>query len=188
MTIGKRKGSGWERDLSRQLSHWWTHGKDENVFWRSVGSGGFFKTKKDIGLQGQSGDIVALKPEGEPFINAVSIEAKFYKSENSLLFEVLGEKRTQVLQWWQQCEDDALDARKIPILIVKFNRQSPFMMIPDYLYRRIEERYGALARKTKMMIDIRFDGSVFNKVHIIKFEEFLTWCHPNFFKERLNGI
>jgi hypothetical protein len=37
---GKQKGSQFERDVCRELSLWVSHGKQEDVYWRSAMSGG----------------------------------------------------------------------------------------------------------------------------------------------------
>ncbi|MBM3120244.1 MAG: hypothetical protein FJ006_12010, partial [Chloroflexi bacterium] len=58
------KGASFERDISRQLSLWWTHGERDDVFWRSSMSGGraTVRAKKGQKTAYQNGDITATDP------------------------------------------------------------------------------------------------------------------------------
>lgn len=75
---GRGKGSGFERDLSRELSLWWTKGLRDDVFWRTSQSGGRSKTRMKTGRStfGQYGDLQAVDPIGRPLMDLLTIECK----------------------------------------------------------------------------------------------------------------
>ncbi len=89
----KQKGNTFERELGRIFSLWWTKGKDKNVFMRSASSGAWNTFHRKEGATAHAGDIEAVDEVGRAFTNKVMIEAKWYKAEESLLFEVLLNKR-----------------------------------------------------------------------------------------------
>lgn len=72
------KGSQFERDICRQLSRWWTNGKQDDVFWRTSQSGGRAtqRAKKGLKTFGHCGDISAVNPIGQPLVQLFTIELK----------------------------------------------------------------------------------------------------------------
>jgi len=72
------KGSGFERDICRALSLWWTDGKRDDVFWRTSASGARATVRGRQGKQtaGGYGDVCAVDPIGEPLLKVFSIEIK----------------------------------------------------------------------------------------------------------------
>lgn len=75
---GKRKGGAFERLICKKLSLWWTHGKRDDVFFRTASSGGRAtqRAKKGKKTFGQYGDIQAADPIGQPLIDTCVIECK----------------------------------------------------------------------------------------------------------------
>lgn len=179
----KDKGNRWERDISRKLSMWWSSGKNPNIFVRSASSGAWRTAHKSEGVRGQVGDIAAVDQEGQSFTDKVCIEVKFYKEEESILFESILQKRMQILKWWQKCEDEALDTRKMPWLIVKFNRKPPFIILPKEGYENIVDSIGMPEKlKTVLFMKLHFDESVFNTIIFLKLDDFLQWCKAEIWK------
>lgn len=81
------KGAGFEREISKRLSQWWSEGKRDDIFYRSQASGARYtvrqKSGKDTALQG--GDITCSDPDGKPLIKAWNIEDKTgYCKKNGL--------------------------------------------------------------------------------------------------------
>jgi len=72
------KGGGFERELAKLLSLWWTKNERDDVFWRTAGSGGMAtrRAKKGKKTFGQEGDLQATDPMGQPLLNLCTIEAK----------------------------------------------------------------------------------------------------------------
>ena len=62
---GKQKGSGFERTICHELSMWISHGKHDDLFWRSSMSGGRATVMFKKGGQNrtQNGDITAIQME-----------------------------------------------------------------------------------------------------------------------------
>ncbi len=80
--MGSKKGFGYERELCRKLSLWWSTGLGigprDDLFWRTAGSGGRATNRGKAGktTAGQYGDICATDPLGQPLIDVIAIEAK----------------------------------------------------------------------------------------------------------------
>lgn len=73
-----KKGGQFERDISRQLSLWWSGGTDDNVFWRTSNSGGRATVRGKAGKKtaNAEGDILASSPDGLPFLRTFCLELK----------------------------------------------------------------------------------------------------------------
>jgi len=82
---GGQKGSGFEREICKKLSLWWTDNKSDCVFWRSSQSGGRAtqRTKKGQKTFGSYGDIAAVDPIGQPLMQMFTIELKRGRSHGS---------------------------------------------------------------------------------------------------------
>jgi len=72
------KGSGFEREVAKALSMWWSSYERDDIFWRSSNSGGRATARRKRGktTQGQAGDIAATDPVGAPLMRWLSIECK----------------------------------------------------------------------------------------------------------------
>ena len=72
------KGSGFEREISHALSHWWSYGTRDDIFWRTAGSGAraTMRSKKQLKTMNQYGDLTTIDPTGQPFIDNNLIEIK----------------------------------------------------------------------------------------------------------------
>jgi hypothetical protein len=179
----KQKGNSFERELSQIFSLWWTNKKSKTVFMRSASSGAWNTIHRKDGATAHSGDIEASDEVGKPFTNKVMVEAKWYKAEESLLFEVLVSKKQQVLGWWSKCEKEATDVLKTPILVVKFNHKVPFIVIPNYFYSEVYKEYGSPSIKSSLIIQLDFDDTIYKHLVVMRFDDFLKWCKPEFFKK-----
>ena len=62
----KDKGGNFERDICKALSLWYTYGEDDNIFWRTSGSGNraTVRTKKGQKTKYDYGDITFSNPDG----------------------------------------------------------------------------------------------------------------------------
>lgn len=109
MSINSRtKGSRNERQLSKLLEKW--TGKK---FARTPSSGGLqWKTSM------AKGDIVSTT---EGFYFPFCIEAKFHKKIDFSHLLMDNIKNCDILDFWAQCKRDALLAKKIPMLFMRFN-------------------------------------------------------------------
>lgn len=89
MSRSKQKGNKFERDICKKLSLWWSNDDRDDIFWRSQTSGGRATQRAAKGKHtfGQSGDIAAVDPIGQPLIDLLTIELK--KGYNKETFQDL---------------------------------------------------------------------------------------------------
>jgi hypothetical protein len=114
-----RKGSSFERDVCHQLSLWITNGINDDVLWRTSGSGAraTSRGKKGLNTANSAGDIAYLSPEGKPLLDLVTFELK--KGYNSVTIEQIfnGEikidpkkKQENLLSFFRQAIQSATEA------------------------------------------------------------------------------
>ena len=75
---GHAKGADFERSVCKYLSHWWTDGAREDIFWRTPQSGGRATRRKQKGLATANhyGDILATDLIGTPLLKFMILELK----------------------------------------------------------------------------------------------------------------
>lgn len=118
---GSQKGANNERKVCRLLSLWVTHGKREDVFWRSAMSGGRATVAKRKGkmLASQAGDISAVDEAGHILTDYFYIETKHVKSVALDRFIVT--QTGPLVKYWKTANLEARSYGKSPLLIVKQN-------------------------------------------------------------------
>jgi len=129
------KGASFERDISRQLSLWWTHGERDDVFWRSSMSGGraTVRAKKGQKTAYQNGDITATDPIGSPLIENVAIELKRgYKKWGVLdLLDSTKPEKSTLAGFLSQVEEECKNAGVSSfMLICKRDGRKPVVIFP----------------------------------------------------------
>jgi hypothetical protein len=119
---GKQKGAAHERYVCVQLSLWLSHGKHEDLLWRSSMSGGrsTLAAAKGKRLTAQAGDISAIHPVGSKLTDKFFIECKNYRDLN---FTGLLLKRGKLAEFWLEARKQAVHYQKHPMLIAKQNQQ-----------------------------------------------------------------
>lgn len=141
MANGKRKGSNYEREISKKLSLWLSNNKDDSIFWRSQNSGGrhTIRYKKNQTLEGQSGDIASTRGGiSEDFLKVFSIEIKFYKDIN--LWGIITKSNGGILDFWKQADEQSRRVKKVPILITKENYK-PTLFISTRTFYDIMKKF-----------------------------------------------
>jgi len=73
---GSRKGSSFERKLSKDLSLWWSDGKSKDLFWRTHSSGQLGTRSKKMS---EYGDLMAIHDDGQLFMKTFHIECRHGK-------------------------------------------------------------------------------------------------------------
>jgi hypothetical protein len=118
---GKQKGAQFERDVCRELSLWVSHGKQEDVYWRSAMSGGrsTVAALKGKRLAAQSGDLSCVHEVGYAFASKFIVECKFYADLN---FLGLLTGKGKLMEFWGELLVQAAAYSKLPMLIAKQNR------------------------------------------------------------------
>jgi len=122
MVNGKQKGARREREVCRDLSLWISHGKHEDLLWRSAMSGGrsTIAHAKGKRLAAQAGDISSIHPISSPFIERFLVEIKDYRDLN---FVGLLSGRGHLVQFWAETVVEARNYGKFPFLVAHQNRQ-----------------------------------------------------------------
>jgi hypothetical protein len=72
------KGADLERNISRQLSLWWSDGKADDWFWRASQSGGRAtqRAKKGMRTLNSAGDLCAQCADGQKLLDLITFELK----------------------------------------------------------------------------------------------------------------
>ncbi len=134
------KGSAFEREISKELSLWWSEGKNDNIFYRSQSSGARAtqRNKKGKETVNQHADITCSDPEGELLIKNWNIECKTgYSSKTksgATRWDVLDfidskQKEPILEKMWTQCLRDAELTNRQPVLIFRRNNRTPCIML-----------------------------------------------------------
>jgi hypothetical protein len=116
----KAKGSGFERLICRKLSLWVSHGKNEDLFWRSSLSGGRATVAQRKGRNvRQAGDICAVSPEGHVLTDRWFIECKAYRNLGVGQFIIAA--KGPLARFWKVARREADRYGREPVLIAKQN-------------------------------------------------------------------
>lgn len=127
MVQSNAKGGEFERLICRMFTKWLTGSERPEVIWRSATSGA--KATQDVKAGRRSnmgGDFVAIAPEGQPLINAFSIEAKDRKSYGKI--EGFFQEQGEIWEWWGQCVNDAEVSGREPLMVFKGYRTPIYAM------------------------------------------------------------
>lgn len=140
---GKKKGSKNERTLSKYWENW--SGFEFN---RVPASGGL----RWGNTQNITGDII-ITDERQSRRFPFSIEAKSY---NDFRFEhlILGNKKVKILEFWEQCKEDAVRGKKVPILFARYNGMAAstwFTIITYDVYKIWVSEGGSLTNPSVLL-------------------------------------
>ena len=126
----KQKGASFERDACRLLSLWVSHGKSEDLFWRSAMSGGraTVARKKGKVLARQAGDISAVAPEGHVLTDRYYIELKHVKDLQLLQFFFKGTGHLH--KFWETADREARAHNRRPLVIARQNKMPTLLICP----------------------------------------------------------
>jgi hypothetical protein len=127
---GKQKGAEFERDVCKKLSLWVSHGKREDLFWRSAMSGGRATVgrKKGKDHAKHAGDISATHPDGHALTDHWYVECKSVadlKVDSWLLKE-----EGDLAKFWRVAIEQAEAHKLRPMMIVKQNRGEVLLIVP----------------------------------------------------------
>ena len=128
------KGSQYERAFCKRLSLWWTGGKRDDVFWRSQASGARAtqRRKTDKDTFGQSGDVQACDPIGQPLMDVITIELKKgYNNCHPMEPLLTNKKMTTIEKFINQAKTQQTGWSWM--LVHKADRMNEIMYVPAYL-------------------------------------------------------
>lgn len=72
------KGPAFEREICKEISEWWSNGEEDDVFWRTHGSGARATSRSKSGKKtsGQHGDICAVDSRGVALTKLITFSLK----------------------------------------------------------------------------------------------------------------
>lgn len=99
---GKNKGPQFERKFAKQLSLWWTGGKDDSVFWRTQSSGAraTIRAKQGKRTEGQYGDIAATNEDGKKLLRLFTLSLKCGYNAEPFYKMIDGASGSKVWEQW----------------------------------------------------------------------------------------
>jgi len=177
------KGEGFERDMCRVLSLWWTIGDRDDVFWRNR----LRKTQKSSDAKHQLGDVVALDPIGAPLTNIFNIELKTGYSKRRKgkrvknvpwdLLDLVDSRGDPVLvDFWKQTVKDATLSYRYPLLIFKRDYHRPVVVMDKQNFLFFEKYQGIFAGRWLQGF-VQVDGKS-NYLVFVSWAEFSEWLQP----------
>lgn len=174
---GKQKGAEFERNICKKLSLWVSHGKREDLFWRSAMSGGRATVgrKKGKDHAKHAGDISATHPDGHALIDRFYVETKFYADLNFSAWMLKNEG--PMAGFWATALEQAAAHKLEAMMIVKQNRSEVFMIVPckQILVRGHVLDFNpaaCIARLHQAKADIfLFDGVMMKEFHMPRLED-----------------
>lgn len=134
------KGGGYERELSKRFSLWWTDDRRDDVFWRGQGSGGRATRRGKLGTYGANADMMAMDPIGDPFIQFNVVEAKrgYNRSTPYDIVDLLKGNQTCWEEWIQK-SIEARDRNKSYswMIVNRRDYRKDMVMMPNYASYRL---------------------------------------------------
>jgi hypothetical protein len=180
-----QKGSQYERDISRQLSIWWSEGKEDDWFWRTDTSGGRATTRAKSGKATANavGDLSSRTPEGDIFLREYIVEIK--RGYNDLevipLLDKNNFKSNHLVVWWEKLYREACQTSRKPLLIFKRDRAHACIVISNNVYLEMQGMFDDFCFIGK---EITFPCSD-RTLHMMRLEHFLQWINPRVLKHYL---
>ncbi len=162
MAKGKSKGSAFEREICQKLSIWWSSKNDDDLFWRSAGSGSraTMRGRKGKQTKGQGGDIVATDGRGAAFLRFFSVELKRgYNHVCPFDFIDKPSKKSEFAEWVKQATQSARDAH-VPnwLLIHKRDRHEAVVYWCRSLKFRADDDINIALNDLPKRVMIPFNG------------------------------
>lgn len=183
MANGKNKGNSFERDICTQLSHWWSNGKRDDIFWRAATSGGRATQRSKAGKStyGQHGDIQAVDPIGFPLTELVTIEIKRGYSKETFA-DLLDKPAGSPSQWRDFIKQSRRECREsgIPhwLMIAKRDRREICVFMPVRLFNAIRATMeGKEAPTPSVMLNFNIGKNLVQVVGM-PLESFFEYVSP----------
>jgi len=167
------KGSQFERELCRTLSRWWSGGDQDDLFWRTAGSGAMAKTRSKGGKAtfGQYGDIQATDPSAQPLLDLISIEAKRGYSKMNILDLVDSSRNAAIHPLEQFLNQTIMDHQNAKsqywAVIFKRDRHGISLIVPKELYVFLKNCGMRSSRIIRMSFPLRTYNTKTIKTKII---------------------
>jgi hypothetical protein len=139
------KGPQWERDLCHSFSKWWSKRGDDDLFWRTHGSGAraTVRTKKGKKTRGHYGDMAATDSRGATLTKVFTFSFKRgYKTTFQNLVDALDNKNRdgaipeqEYAGWIREAMKASLDAgTQYWCIIIRRDKRKAIILLPAYFF------------------------------------------------------
>ena len=151
-TIGKSKGSSYEREICVLLSRWWTGGSRDDIFWRSSASGGRATVRGKTGRRTahQGGDVACTDPDGAALTDLFAIEIKRGYSSCTIhdLLDRGPKSATPEFEKWvqQACRSAEMTGTYSWLLITRRDRRLPMIWMDNEIVTAAEYNMAYIRR------------------------------------------
>ena len=186
------KGSGFEREIAKRLSLWWTEGDRDDVMWRTQNSGGraTIRRKQGKGLAGQHSDLTYTDPIAKPLFDIVLIECKRGYKRWSLLDMVdKGKKaaRQTFEEWAVKADVDRGAAGSTwAWIIARRDARQTIIAVPLDFMQRGAHWFGKYPRPClRVFCNYGVNGT--GDWYVLPLELFLSWCSPKALLQMAKG-
>ena len=178
----KRKGSSFEREVSKKLSKWISKGERDDLCWRTAASGGRYTRRKKQGVntEGGIGDIYSVSFESKTITDSLAIECKHCKNLNLWSFITNTEAATY-FGYWKEIRQKAKDEEKNAVLIAKENNKPTLWICDSELAERITFFFGP---ESKLKAEFLYENE---RVCVFLFDDILN-LNPECFISMLENI
>jgi len=171
----KKKGSSYERDLSKYLTDWMGGNHKKQYFiWRTPSSGGIL-TKCHTQTQ-MAGDLISCHPNSEFFFNKVTIEAK-HGYKDAVFDKLISQNKNKtILDFHLQSTRDAKLSNKYSMVIYKNGTTNWVSVEVEFI-----ENYIKFDKSLLDLNKIKFEGnykSEYCDLYFFNFEEFFKSITP----------
>lgn len=130
------KGSAFERSVCKELSLWWSKGKNDDLFWRTAGSGARATTRAKSGKKTKAGagDIFATDPSSKTFTDVFALELKRGYTRETFA-ELIDKPEKAKKQTYDQWITQATKSKKVGnslywMIIHQRNRREAIVVLP----------------------------------------------------------
>ena len=143
---GSRKGSPFEREISKEISFWWSDGERDDLVWRTASSGGRATTRfesQNLMTQYGFGDLCPTHGDIVPLFDLFLFEVKRgYNSKLDLMEEIdLPSnlvKTPQIWEWWTTaCRDASRAGRPESMIIGKRDNRLAYCIFSGEIFESV---------------------------------------------------
>lgn len=176
MTNSKRIGSGFERDISKRLSLWYSYDERDDIIWRSQSSGGRATVRNNQGKEThrQYGDLAPTHPMAEPLFDVFCFELKHGYDISILDLIDSKKKKPDLIKFIEHAQEQTLQAGALYYaLIFQRHRHSECIAIPSTAIAALAPYIGDEPIET--CTHISYGGEL---ATIMKLDNFLNIVSP----------
>jgi len=176
------KGGVLEREISKELSLWWTHGERDDIFWRSHGSGARATVRRKQGkaTANQDGDICITDPIGQPLLKAVTIELKNgYAKWNIKSILDSKQKKPILREFFEQCAREKESSNTIGWWLITHQQYMKRMLFFDMGFKIFLTKSGFNISEIEY---IMINCEQLDTIYCVRLDDFFKKVNSDIFK------